>query len=252
MSKRGRNLAALAALGALGYMATRPKEDGKDVPVRDSVPVGTRARDEDERDGTTPAAAAAPSKESYHGSEGRRDTPVASLEGNRGASLLGRRIAAPVASTSSMAPAREDTTSLAREAARAGRGQIIGKDKSTDSTSPGTMGAYVSRAGTRATEPAASPARSAAPAASAAQAASAEAPAASSKGLTLGTPTRPAPKAPSIYAGPEAWAEYRKQQTAGMKKGGAVKKMASGGSTSGASRRADGIAQRGKTKGRMY
>ena len=35
---------------------------------------------------------------------------------------------------------------------------------------------------------------------------------------------------------------------AGMKKGGGVKKMASGGS---ASARADGIAQRGKTKGKM-
>ena len=36
-----------------------------------------------------------------------------------------------------------------------------------------------------------------------------------------------------------------------MKKGGAVKKMASGGATSSASKRADGIAQKGKTKGRM-
>ena len=35
-----------------------------------------------------------------------------------------------------------------------------------------------------------------------------------------------------------------------LKKGGSVKKMASGGKTSSASRRADGIAQRGKTKGR--
>jgi hypothetical protein len=35
---------------------------------------------------------------------------------------------------------------------------------------------------------------------------------------------------------------------AGMKKGGGVKKMAAGGS---ASKRADGIAQRGKTKGKM-
>ena len=275
MSKRGRNLAALAALGALGYgyMARGDKQEGKDVPVdtrensASAPPVATAP---------TPAAAsaavAAPSKESHHASEGRRDTPVASLEGNRGASLLGGRIVskeelaksglslrdflnkergltrrgpstpgeqAPVDSTRSMDPAREDTTTLARETARA----------------------------RRATEAAASPARSAAPAASAAQAApaasaasraaSVEAPAASasrsaSSGLTLGTPTRPAPKAPSIYAGPEAWAEYRKQQTAGMKKGGAVKKMASGGSTSGASRRGDGIAQRGKTKGRMY
>jgi hypothetical protein len=36
-----------------------------------------------------------------------------------------------------------------------------------------------------------------------------------------------------------------------MKKGGAVKKMASGGTTSSASKRADGIAQRGKTRGKM-
>jgi len=37
----------------------------------------------------------------------------------------------------------------------------------------------------------------------------------------------------------------------GMKKGGEAKKMASGGSTSSASKRGDGIAQRGKTKGRV-
>ena len=36
------------------------------------------------------------------------------------------------------------------------------------------------------------------------------------------------------------------------KKGGTVKKMASGGSTSSASKRADGIAQRGKTRGKLY
>ena len=45
----------------------------------------------------------------------------------------------------------------------------------------------------------------------------------------------------------------REQEDAekGMKKGGKVKKYASGGSVSSASRRADGIAQRGKTKGRI-
>jgi hypothetical protein len=43
---------------------------------------------------------------------------------------------------------------------------------------------------------------------------------------------------------------YMKDEAGGdMKRGGAVKKMASGGST--ASRRGDGIAQRGKTKGKM-
>jgi len=39
--------------------------------------------------------------------------------------------------------------------------------------------------------------------------------------------------------------------SAGMKKGGKVKKMASGGMTSSASKRADGIATKGKTRGRM-
>lgn len=45
----------------------------------------------------------------------------------------------------------------------------------------------------------------------------------------------------------------REQEDAekGMKKGGKVKKYASGGSVSSASKRADGIAQRGKTKGRI-
>jgi len=43
----------------------------------------------------------------------------------------------------------------------------------------------------------------------------------------------------------------RIKESLGMKKGGTVKKMASGGSVNSASKRGDGIAQRGKTKGRM-
>jgi hypothetical protein len=43
----------------------------------------------------------------------------------------------------------------------------------------------------------------------------------------------------------------RMRNTFGMKKGGAVKKMASGGSVSSASKRADGIAVKGKTRGKM-
>jgi hypothetical protein len=45
--------------------------------------------------------------------------------------------------------------------------------------------------------------------------------------------------------------EKNKRENEGMKRGGAVKKYASGGSVSSASKRADGIAQRGKTRGRM-
>jgi hypothetical protein len=43
--------------------------------------------------------------------------------------------------------------------------------------------------------------------------------------------------------------ETKKKQAPGMKHGGAVKKMAKGGST--ASKRADGCATKGKTKGRF-
>jgi hypothetical protein len=45
--------------------------------------------------------------------------------------------------------------------------------------------------------------------------------------------------------------EKNKRENEGMKRGGAVKKYASGGSVSSASKRADGIAQRGKTRGRV-
>ena len=48
----------------------------------------------------------------------------------------------------------------------------------------------------------------------------------------------------------EAANEMQRDARRGMKKGGAVKKMASGGAVS-ASKRADGIAQRGKTRGKM-
>jgi len=45
--------------------------------------------------------------------------------------------------------------------------------------------------------------------------------------------------------------DYENDETEKMKRGGKVKKMASGGMTSSASKRADGIATKGKTRGRM-
>lgn len=44
----------------------------------------------------------------------------------------------------------------------------------------------------------------------------------------------------------------RMRESFGLKRGGKVKKMASGGMTSSASKRADGIATKGKTRGKMY
>jgi hypothetical protein len=52
-----------------------------------------------------------------------------------------------------------------------------------------------------------------------------------------------------LAAEAEAEAEKKKGAVTGMKRGGAVKKMAKGGST--ASKRADGCATKGKTKGRF-
>lgn len=49
----------------------------------------------------------------------------------------------------------------------------------------------------------------------------------------------------------EAAAAAEAEAAGGMKKGGKVKKKAKGGSVSSASKRADGCAQRGKTRGRM-
>jgi hypothetical protein len=51
--------------------------------------------------------------------------------------------------------------------------------------------------------------------------------------------------------GREALKLTREPAKLGMKKGGSVKKMASGGKVSSASKRGDGCAIRGKTKGRM-
>jgi hypothetical protein len=45
--------------------------------------------------------------------------------------------------------------------------------------------------------------------------------------------------------------DYENDETKEMKRGGKVKKMASGGMTASASKRGDGIAQRGKTRGKM-
>jgi len=45
--------------------------------------------------------------------------------------------------------------------------------------------------------------------------------------------------------------EKERKEKLGMKRGGSVKKMASGGNVSSASKRADGIAQKGKTRGKM-
>lgn len=60
------------------------------------------------------------------------------------------------------------------------------------------------------------------------------------------------PNAPGYDAAARAVRKDMGGSDFSFKKGGKIKKMASGGSTSSASKRGDGIAQRGKTRGRIY
>jgi hypothetical protein len=73
------------------------------------------------------------------------------------------------------------------------------------------------------------------------------------RGMT-GGPMRPPPMPSGPTSGPQTSMPPGGMGGAMMKRGGKVKSMSSGGSASkapSASRRGDGIAQRGKTKGRM-
>ena len=224
---RNRNLGGLAALGALGLAMARlgkrepgdsgptPEDRGDMVVTRAAAtPVAAAAEERDYSDEIAKHAGSIglTTPDSAAAAPSIRQRPVVSTPGGKVQSAPARA-SAPAAAASQAAPARPAASAAsAAQPARAAS----------------------------AAQPASSP--QAAPAASAAKPAS--------RGLTLGTPTRPAEGAPSIYAGPEAWAAYRQRQAAGMKKGGTVK-MASGGSVSSASKRGDGIALRGKTRGKL-
>ncbi len=73
------------------------------------------------------------------------------------------------------------------------------------------------------------------------------------KKMNMGGPTADAAGARAMDPKMAMAMEAQRRQAAmgGMKNGGKVKKMKKGGSVSSASKRADGIAQRGRTRGRM-
>ena len=229
MARRNRDLAGLAGLGALGMAMARlgKKGPGEDVPMP-----------EDRGDMVITPAAAAAARDTSTGAA----SPAVSVRANRGPAVdedgfplndEGQRFYLGAASAGRTAPAPGRPAATRQTPAR---------DEAPAAAAPARAAASAASQAASAAKPASSP--QAAPAASAAKS--------DSRGLTLGTPTRPAEGAPSIYAGPEAWAAYRQRKAAGMKRGGATKKMASGGSVSNASRRGDGIAQRGKTRGKIY
>ena len=216
---RNRNLGGIAALGALGLAMARL---GKKGPDEAEPPVDNRTGSAQQQ-----TARGEPTIEEL--ARGSRD-----LEGGitpQGLNEYGDKIGLQTPA-SSRVPARPAAPARAATPAASQAAPARPAASAASAAQPARAAS--------AAQPASSP--QAAPAASAAKPAS--------RGLTLGTPTRPAEGAPSIYAGPEAWAAYRQRQAAGMKKGGTVK-MASGGSVSNASRRGDGIAQRGKTRGRL-
>ena len=179
MAKRGRNLAALAALGALGYgyMARGDKQDGTKVPVEIRKNPASAA----------PAAAAIKLEDDF----AERETGIIPQD-PRGLNEYGER--------------------------------------------------YTLLAGSPA-----APARSAAPARAAAAAVPMEVPSRGRREM-LKNPQR-GPSMADIQQKNEEDRINALRASGGMRaKGGAIK-MASGGMT--ASKRADGCAQRGKTKGRM-
>lgn len=176
MARRSRDLAGLAALGALGYMALR---GGKQAPA----PV-----------------------------EDRFTIPMPEADAPQGV-----RIRGPQETFMGL----DDVSGSMADTGGVGRSNVRAADQSE--MAPPVLRAQAAAAGPATARSA--PARLASPDADSPSAgrtrAASAAPAAAPMSLrqqltqtTLGTPTGPAPNAPSIYAGPEAWAAYRQQQAA--------------------------------------
>jgi len=214
MARRNRNLGGLAALGALGMAMARL---GKKTPEEAAAtPVEDRGTARQPVAAQVAAAQAAAADDGNYGLEGRRQGPIASLPGRPAAA----------------APAREDTTSLARETARAGRGPIASMGYQNPQRGPASSNIGEMRAINAARENVTDMAREAAR---------------GGRGRIAAVGYQNPQRGPTA----EEFFEYRRgQATDGMKKGGTVK-MASGGSVNSASKRGDGIAQRGKTRGRI-
>lgn len=207
MARRNRDLAGLAALGALGYMATRGREDVRGVGEgrKESVESETRrqtpARAEDDRDigmisGASPSGL-------------YRNTESGDIFS------MNRPEAAPT-----------------RTPARPASGRMPSADEdfppASSSKSPrrNVAGDYTRKMGAR--------------------------PSAAEIDSQMQALARGREREPEYVSKRKPNVVYDAQgnEVRPLKKGGAVKKMASGGMT--ASKRADGIASRGKTKCKMY
>ena len=214
--KSAGRLAGLAALAGAAYLASKGKESKGD----DGESPKTKFRQSEMKADKEDSAA-----EAMMSSMGEDERPAPTGMGAATELVAPRRAAAP------RAPVARASGS------GGGRGPAAGEEAAYKASRPavsvgGSGGGRGPAAGEEAAYKAAGPRGS---------------------GMGSSITNRPDPRAPSIYAGEEAWAKYRELQKAdkGMKRGGAVKKMASGGMTSSASKRADGIATKGKTRGKM-
>lgn len=253
MARRNRDLAGLAALGALGYMATRGGAgrgvgEGRKESVESETRRQTPARDEDDRDigmisGASPSGL-------YRNTETgdifsmNRPEPVRSMTPDSPAS----------ATSSSRSKVPEEVPSRGRREMPARR-NVAGDYTRAKGATAEEIAAYRNR---EITPPPMTPEMRKKAEEQALERVTPEEYLIGGPGLkamhaaakNLARPRQlllPAPAArPPVRGTGEGFVMY--------KKGGAVKakKMASGGSTSSASSRADGIASRGKTKCKMY
>lgn len=196
---KAKNLAGLAALGALGYMLTRDKKGGDSNPTRAARPESTETRLESPEDTIKRSMQKAPEAEdANYGNEGLRTS-------------MG---VAPTKQRLSPAAVADNTTGITMPTGSpdAEASMTRGRPKAKG------VGVSSSAEGMKNYKPRSTPS-------------------------PMASKTKETPVAPKKPYMPE-------EVDMGFKKGGKIKKMASGGMT--ASRRADGIASRGKTKCKMY
>jgi hypothetical protein len=286
---RAKDLAGLAALGALGYMLTRDKDS---KPTRAARPESTETREEPRRQITDYMKKAPEAEDANYGNEGRR-TSMATGRVGRGSSVNMKEEETPSGDTSvtetvktpastvsssekgmkNYVPRRKSTVSSSAEGmknyaprrAPAPESQIPGQDRSGPTGGERVSGTELSRNVSN-TMNALAPlgggfGKIGAELATAGRAQrgynAAQAARRSAEGMSpaeaLAAKEAAAQAAREAKTlNPNAWLAGPKGMAENFRKGGAVKtkKMASGGMT--ASSRADGIASRGKTKCKMY
>jgi hypothetical protein len=246
-------LAGLAALAGAAYMASKGKDKGEDSnPTRAARPESTETRLESPEDTI---------KRSMKKSDGD-SKPITEADVVMPEKAAPKKATPPRSSTTAKTAPRGDSSRSNLEAgmSRGTRATVTPPSASTPSTpsTPSTVSSsaegmqnYKPRAASPAPAPAAKP--TAAPASTGSGRVPTSEQAAANRQAAMDKVKSVGSSVADYVKNFETPAERRSREAkedSGMKRGGKVKKMASGGMT--ASRRADGIASRGKTKCKMY